>query len=86
MGASQTLDQKLGDKAPPDYRRLCGGRSARFYSTRFVNHPTGIVAENWTCEACKGGDMRTTKGASPRRNAATISPMPATSPYHRYLL
>jgi hypothetical protein len=56
------LEEKLGNKWPPDICRLCGARAARLgYSS--VNDK-GIIVEWWDCEECTNSDFRHYKASA----------------------
>lgn len=55
------IEEKLGDKWPPDVSHYCGERAARL--TEAGRHATveGIKLERWTCSSCGKTEPRHVK-------------------------
>ena len=54
------MEQKLGDKWPPDICRHCGERGLRLSNT-FGPDKNGNMRESWNCEKCKAHEERSIK-------------------------
>ena len=60
------LETLLNGKAPPEYCRMCGSRSARLYNTRIADAKSSLISETWVCAnaGCECSDVRTFKASS----------------------
>jgi hypothetical protein len=50
------LEEKIGDKWPPDVCKFCGERAARLYHTYAPNN--GKTPQTWRCEVCNNFENR----------------------------
>jgi hypothetical protein len=51
------LEQKLGDKWPPDVCKFCGERALRLHNT-YAQTPKGKIPQTWYCQSCKNYETR----------------------------